>query len=168
MQLEYFGKADLEAGNQEDGSSLKVSGTRHARVVEDRRRRILEALVIVDTAGAVVAARHRIAGEPLDIGGSLDVRNPLVLVFWGSGLSAPIVSLIGATILLRLSPTALRAAGALFAIGAIAEPALWGRRSCPRCARALLAMHVALGTALATVAAPTSPTRRLYAPGDLG
>lgn len=117
--------------------------------MKDRRIAILTALALVDGTGAVVARRHRIVGEPLGVGTVLDVRRPAVLVFWGTGLSAPLASFVAAAMLLRRSPTALRVLGALFAAGAMAEPVFWGRRPCPRYARALLVLHVALGLALA-------------------
>jgi hypothetical protein len=123
----------------------------------DRQGRLVAALTAVDTAGAVVAARHRIAGEPFGMGRSLDVRRPAVLFFWGSGLSAPFASLLVAALLVRRSSTALRVMGAMFAFGALSEPAFWGSRPCPRHARVLLAIHVAIGLALAaTAAAPDS------------
>ena len=113
---------------------------------------LLSALFVVDAAGAVVAVRHRIAGEPFGIGGSLDVRRPAVLTLWGSGLSAPIASLVAAAALLASRPGALRFVGALFALGGLAEPVLWGRRPCPRRGRVLLVAHVAIATSLAAVA----------------
>ena len=39
--------------------------------------------------------------------------------------------------------------GAMFAIGALSEPACWGRRSCPRFGRMLLMAHVVIAGALA-------------------
>lgn len=121
-------------------------------MVRERRARLLAALLLVDSTGAWVAARHRIAGEPLGVGRFLDVRRPAVLLFWGTGLSAPLVALIGSVFLLRRAPGARRFLGALLAAGALAEPVFWGRRPCPRHGRALLAVHVALGIALATKA----------------
>jgi hypothetical protein len=111
--------------------------------------KVLAALVAVDAAGALVAMRHRIAGEPLGFGGSLDVRHPAVVALWGTALSAPIASLVVAVALSRRDPRMLRVLGALFAAGGLAEPVFWGRRPCPRHARALLTAHVALAGVLA-------------------
>ena len=52
-------------------------------------KRLLLALFAVDAAGAAVAVKHRVAGEPLGIGGSLDVRNPVVVALWGTALLPP-------------------------------------------------------------------------------
>ena len=112
-------------------------------------KRLLVALLAVDAAGGAVAIRHRVAGEPLGMGGSLDVHHPAVLVLWGTGLSAPIASLALATILYRRRPDMLRVLGALFALGALSEPVFWGRRPCPRIGRALVVAHVAIAAALA-------------------
>jgi hypothetical protein len=93
--------------------------------------------------------KHRVAGEPFGIGASFDVRNPAVVVLWGTALSAPITSLGLATALYRHRPEALRMLAAIFAIGALSEPAFWGRRSCPRFGRMLLMAHVVIAGALA-------------------
>ena len=61
--------------------------------VEITTKRLLIALLAVDAAGGAVAMQHRVAGEPFGIGGSLDVRNPAVVMLWGTALSAPITSL---------------------------------------------------------------------------
>ncbi len=111
--------------------------------------KVLAALVAVDAAGALVAIRHRVAGEPLGFGGSLDVRHPAVVALWGTALSAPIASLLLAVVLSRRDPRMLRVLGALFAAGGLVEPVFWGRRPCPRHGRALLTAHVALGAVLA-------------------
>ena len=121
----------------------------HDGRVKISRSRLLAALLAVDAFGAVVAARHRIAGEPFGLGASFDVRRPSVLVFWGSGLSAPLASLLITLAVHRRYPAAVRALGALFAIGALSEPVFWGRRECPLHGRVLVGAHVALGTALA-------------------
>jgi hypothetical protein len=110
---------------------------------------MLIALLAVDSAGAAVATKHRVAGEPFGIGGSLDVRNPAVVVLWGTALSAPITSLGLAVALYRHRPGALRVLGAMFAIGALSEPAFWGRRPCPWLGRMLLMAHVLIASALA-------------------
>jgi len=110
---------------------------------------LLVSIVAVDAAGATVAVRHRVAGEPLGRGGSLDVRHPVVLALWGTGLSAPIASLALAPVVYHRRPALLRVMGALFAVGALSEPVFWGRRPCPRVGRVLLVAHVAIGTALA-------------------
>lgn len=112
-------------------------------------KRLLLALVAVDAAGGAVAMKHRVAGEPLGIGGSLDVRNPVVVALWGTALSAPITSLGLALALYRHRPEALRVMGAMFALGALSEPAIWGRRPCPRHGRLLLVAHVVIAIALA-------------------
>ncbi len=93
--------------------------------------------------------KHCVAGEPLGIGGSLDVRNPAVVVFWGTALSAPITLLGLATSLERHRPQALRILGPIFALGGLSEPAFWGRRPCPLLGRVLLVAHVVLASALA-------------------
>jgi hypothetical protein len=112
-------------------------------------KRLLVAFLAVDAAGGAVAITHRVAGEPLGMGGSLDVRHPAVLALWGTGLSAPLASLALAPILYLRRPEALRVLGALFAVGALSEPVFWGRRPCPRLGRVLLVAHVAIATALA-------------------
>ena len=112
-------------------------------------KKLLLALFAVDTVGGAVAVKHRVAGEPLGIGGSLDVRNPAVVVLWGTALSAPITSLGLAAALYRHRPEALRIVGAMFALGALSEPAFWGRRPCPRHGRMLLLAHVVIASALA-------------------
>jgi hypothetical protein len=117
------------------------------------RSKVLGSLVAVDTVGAVVAHRHRVGGEPFGVGGGLDVRNPAVLFFWGSGLSAPVVSLIAAAAAHR-HPRVLRVLAVVF--GALAEPVFWGRRPCPRSARVLLVAHVGLALILAVLS--TAPT----------
>jgi hypothetical protein len=118
-------------------------------------KRLLVAMLVVDVAGGVVAVRHRVAGEPFGIGGSLDVRQPAVLALWGSGLSAPIASLVLAVVMYRHRPRALRAMGALFAFGALSEPVFWGLRPCPRHGRMLLLAHVAIASALAIGSDPS-------------
>lgn len=112
-------------------------------------KRLLIAFLAVDAAGGAVAMKHRVAGEPFGIGGSLDARSPIVVALWGTALSAPIASLGLAVALYRLRPEALRIMGAMFAIGALSEPALWGRRPCPRLGRMLLVAHVIIASTLA-------------------
>ncbi len=102
------------------------------------------ALVTLDLAGAVVAARHRIAGEPFGVGASLDPRSPTVSAFWGTGLSAPLVALAMVAAAAVHKPALLRPAGALFALGALSEPVMWGRRPCPWSARVAVVGHVLL------------------------
>lgn len=114
---------------------------------------VVAALVAVDLVGAVTAWRHRVAGEPLGVGGSLDVRRPLVLALWGSGLSAPLFSLALA-LAVRRRPER-RVLGALFALGALSEPIFWGRRPCPRGGRMVLLGHFALATTIAVLDGPT-------------
>ena len=121
----------------------------HTGRVETTPKRLLIALLAVDAAGGAVAMKHRVAGEPFGVGGSLDVRNPAVVVLWGTALSAPITSLGLATALYRHRPEALRVLGAMFAIGALSEPAFWGRRPCPWLGRMLLVAHVVIASALA-------------------
>ena len=70
-------------------------------------------------------------------------------MLWGTALSAPITSFGLATALYRHRPEALRILGAMFAIGALSEPAFWGRRPCPRLGRMLLMVHVLIASALA-------------------
>jgi hypothetical protein len=124
-----------------------------------RRGRLLGALVAVDAAGALVAARHGVAGEPFGFGGSFDVRRPSVLVLWGSALSAPGLGLAGAVLAGRRAPGAVRVAGAVFAVGAMSEPAFWGRRPCPWYGRVLLWVHVSLGVVLALAPMGDAPAR---------
>jgi hypothetical protein len=112
-------------------------------------KRLLIALLAVDATGGAVAMKHRVAGEPFGVGASLDVRNPAVVVVWGTGLSAPITSLGLAAAMYRHRPGALRVLGAIFAIGALSEPAFWGRRPCPWFGRVLLLAHVVIASALA-------------------
>ena len=112
-------------------------------------KRLLLALLAVDAAGGAVAVKHRVAGEPFGIGGGLDVRNPAVVALWGTALSAPVASLGLAAALSRHRPEALRVLGAMFAVGALSEPAFWGRRPCPRHGRMLLVAHVIIASALA-------------------
>ena len=128
---------------------------------------LLVSIVVVDTAGATVAVRHRVAGEPFGRGGSLDVRHPVVLALWGTGLSAPIASLALAPVVYHRRPALLRVMGALFAVGALSEPVFWGRRPCPRVGRVLLLAHVAIGTALALGAeASSTPTTNSLRPTE--
>jgi hypothetical protein len=117
--------------------------------VEITTKRLLVALVAADATGAAVAMKHRVVGEPFGIGASLDVRNPAVVVLWGTALSAPITSLGLATFLYRHRPEALRILGAIFAVGALSEPAFWGRRPCPLFGRVVLMAHVIIASALA-------------------
>jgi hypothetical protein len=117
-------------------------------------KRLLVALLAVDAVGGAVAIKNRVAGEPLGFGGSLDVRNPLVVAFWGTALSAPFTSLALAVALYRLRPEALRILGAAFAIGALSEPAFWGRRPCPRLGRMLLVAHVVIAGAMTITSHP--------------
>jgi hypothetical protein len=125
--------------------------------VEITTKRLLIALLAVNATGGVVAMKHRVAGEPFGIGASLDVRNPAVVVLWGTALSAPITSLGLATALYRRRPEALWMLAAMFAIGALSEPAFWGRRPCPRFGRVLLMAHVVIAIALAIRPAGTDP-----------
>jgi hypothetical protein len=110
--------------------------------MEITAKRLLIALLTVDAAG----------------GASLDVRNPAVVVLWGTALSAPIASLGLATAVYRHRPEALRVLGAMFALGALSEPVFWGRRPCPRLGRMLLVTHVLVATALAIGPVGTDPT----------
>jgi hypothetical protein len=112
-------------------------------------KRLLIALLAADATGAAVAMKYRVAGEPFGVGASLDVRNPAVVVLWGTALSAPIASLGLAIALCRHRPEALRVLGAVFAMGALSEPAFWGRRPCPLFGRMLLMAHVVIASALA-------------------
>jgi hypothetical protein len=112
-------------------------------------KRLVIAFLAVDTAGGAVAIKNRLAGEPLGFGGSLDVRNPLVFALWGTALSAPLASLGLTVALYRLRPEALRMMGGAFAIGALSEPAFWGRRQCPLIGRILLVAHVIIAGAMA-------------------
>lgn len=113
--------------------------------------KLLAALLGVDAVGATIAVRQRVPGEPLGIGASLDVRRPAVLIFWGTGLSAPLASLAGALVVRRIWPGGLRAFGLVFAFGALSEPAFWGRRSCSVLGRLVLVLHVVLAAAIAIV-----------------
>jgi hypothetical protein len=126
--------------------------------VEITTKRLLIALLAVDAAGGAVAMKHRVAGEPFGIGGSLDVRNPAVVMLWGTALSAPITSLGLAAAMYRHRPEALRALGAMFAVGGLSEPVFWGRRPCPRLGRMLLVAHVVIASALALGPAGTGRT----------
>jgi hypothetical protein len=121
----------------------------HTAEVEITTNRLLLALLAVDAMGAAVAMKHRITGEPFGIGASLDVRNPAVVVLWGTALSAPVTSLGLAAVLYRHRPEALRVLAAMFAMGALSEPAFWGRRPCPLFGRMLLMAHVVIAGALA-------------------
>lgn len=121
----------------------------HTSEVTITTKRLLIALLAVDAAGAAVAIKNDLAGEPLGFGGSLDVRNPLVVALWGTALSAPITSLGLAVALYRRRPDALRILGAAFAIGALSEPLFWGRRPCPRIGRMLIFAHVVFAGAMA-------------------
>ena len=106
------------------------------------------ALVAVDLAGAALAARHRIDGEPLGVGSSLDPRSPAVSAFWGTGLSAPLVALATVAAVAVRRPALLRPAGALFALGALSEPVMWGRRPCPWSGRVGVIAHVLLAVVM--------------------
>jgi len=126
-----------------------VGEPRHTALMRITTRRLLIGLLAVDTAGGAVAIKNRVAGEPLGIGGSLDVSNPMVVALWGTALSAPISSLGLAAVLYRFRPQALRIMGAAFAVGALLEPAFWGRRPCPPSGRILLMAHVLIGAVMA-------------------
>lgn len=128
---------------------VRLGNDGHTARVEITTKRLLIALLAVDAAGGAVAMKHRVAGEPFGIGGSLDVRNPAVVVLWGTALSAPVTSLGLATALYRHRPGALRVLGAMFALGALSEPAFWGRRPCPWFGRMLIMAHVFIASALA-------------------
>ena len=106
------------------------------------------ALVAVDAVGAIVATRHRIAGEPFGVGRSLDPRRPHVSVLWGTGLSAPLASLAAVAAAAVWRPALLRPAGAVFALGALSEPVVWGRRPCSWPAGVGVMGHVALAAAM--------------------
>jgi hypothetical protein len=133
----------------------RAGDTRHTALMARRTKILLLALLAVDAVGGAVAVKHRVAGEPFGIGGSLDVRNPAVVALWGTALSAPITSLGLAVALSRHRPEVLRVMGAMFAVGALSEPAFWGRRPCPRHGRMLLVAHVIVATALAVGPART-------------
>ena len=132
--------------------------------MEISTKRLLIALFAADAAGGAVAVKHQLSGEPFGVGGSLDVRSPAVVTLWGTALSASITSLGVAAALYRLRPKALRVMGAMFAIGALSEPAFWGRRPCPRHGRLLLAAHVIIASALAL---GTGRTDRVEGPHQL-
>ena len=132
--------------------------------------RLLAALIGVDAVGATIAVRRDVRGEPFGIGASLDVRTPAVLVFWGSGLSAPLASLAGAAVARRIWPRGLRTLGVVFAVGALSEPVFWGRRPCSLVGRVVLVLHVLLAAAIAVAPceAATSAGRRRGLVGDQG
>jgi hypothetical protein len=113
------------------------------------QRALLIGLAVVDLIGASVAQRHRVAGEPLGIGARLDVRRPMVLVLWGSGLSAPLWSLPAAAFAERARPGSIRLFAVAWAAGALCEPVFWGRRPCPVLGRLAVGLHVLLALVLA-------------------
>ncbi len=128
--------------------------------------KLLAALLAVDAVGAAIAVRDRIAGEPFGIGASLDVRRPAVLIFWGTGLSAPVASLIGTLAIRRSWPAGLRVFGLLFTVGALSEPVFWGRRRCSALGRLVLVLHTTLAAALAVAPHDTRSATRSTA-GDV-
>jgi hypothetical protein len=121
-----------------------------------RLRAIAAALVVLDLAGARVALRHDLIGEPLRMRMPTSVPTPAVLVGWGTAVSAP--WFMDAVLVAALSGkhrdralTAARALGALRVAGVLVEPATWGRRR-PRWAMGLSAAHLALGGSLVRAA----------------
>src|SRR4051794_37227661 len=127
--------------------------------VADVRDGLLATLIVGNLCAGAIAVRHGVRGEPLGVGGSLDVRRPLVVACWGTGLSAPFASLVLAVALRRRGPNSLRALAALFAAGALVEPVFWGRRPCPRSGKALLWLHVGVATTLALYHRPARRER---------
>ena len=58
----------------------------HTAGMANTTERLMVAFLAVDAAGAAIAIRHRVAGEPFGVGGSLDVRRPAVVALWGTAL----------------------------------------------------------------------------------
>ncbi len=125
----------------------------------DRRlSKIALALVALDLVGARVARRHGLVGEPLRLRIPDRVPAPVVLVGWGTAVSAPWgmdALLVG---LLAGDPERARRGARALAVlrvaGVLAEPVTWGRRR-PRWAMGLSAAHLGLGGALLHATRPT-------------
>ncbi len=151
------GRASTTVGTP---SSL-LAGRALARFHEaiDARRRIRQltaALTVLDLVGARVARGHGLIGEPLRIRIPAAVPTPLVLVGWGTAVSAP--WLMDAALARVLAGhdadrarTVARGLGALRCAGVLVEPATWGRRR-PRWAMALSIGNLVLGAALVRAA----------------
>ena len=126
--------------------------------MEDRRslRRLTAALVALDLVGARVALRHGLVGEPLRIRAPEWTPTPVVLVAWGTAVSAPWFMDAALTTLVagddeERCRRGARALGALRFAGVLVEPATWGRRR-PRWAMALSAAHLGLAASLVMAA----------------
>ena len=125
----------------------------------DRRlASIAAALIALDLLGARVAMWQGLVGEPLRLRLALGVPASVVLVGWGTAVSAPwgmdalLVGLLAGDDPDRARRGA-RALAALRVAGVLAEPVTWGRRR-PRWAMALSAAHLGLGAALLRAARP--------------
>ena len=120
---------------------------------------IAAALVALDLVGARVAGRHALVGEPLRLRIPDRVAAPVVLVGWGTAVSAPwgmdalLVGLLAAADPEQARRGARALAGLRIA-GVLAEPVTWGRRR-PRWAMALSAAHLGLAGALLRAARPS-------------
>ena len=113
-----------------------------------RLRALTGARVALDLVGARIALRHGLVGEPLRIRLPDRVPTPVVLVGWGTALSAP-WAMTAAHLALAAGPDAERTRAGTRALawlglaGVLSEPATWGRRR-PRGAMLLSAAHLAV------------------------
>jgi hypothetical protein len=136
--------------------------------VDDRRRLqgLAVAATVLDLAGARVAVGHGMVGEPFRIRFPSSAPAPVVLVAWGTAVSAPwwMDAALGAAVAggdIERARRAARVLGGMRLVGVLAEPMTWGRRR-PRGAMALSAAHLALAGALVASGRPWSsaPSRR--------
>lgn len=117
----------------------------------------------LDLAGARLARRHELAGEPFRLTAPSALPRPVVLAGWGTALSAPWLVDVGLGALAVAAddgrPGArrwIRMLGWLRLVGVLGEPATWGRRR-PRWVVLVSACHVALAAAsIRSVRAPSS------------
>ncbi len=128
-----------------------------------RATQLAVAAVLIDAAGAAVARRTSLVGEPFGIKLPVAVPAGVELVAWGSATSAPVVMDVAAVYLARRSLEDSRWAKAMIMlglarmVGVACEPATWGRRH-SRAAMAMAPCHVAL--AASQVAAGIKARRR--------
>ena len=131
-------------------------------------RGLTGAALALDLAGARVATRHRLIGEPFGVSPPGWLPEAMVLPCWGTALSGP---LMADAALLALAPAAdhghrgaCRAVSLLAALrlaGVLSEPVTWGRRRTAPWAMLVAAAHLVLGVSLLRYSEGTA-----ISPGD--